>query len=92
MPRKQFENKTLTIELKEQILSKPCIRVDEIMLLTGYSDRMCYKLMDECRRNFNGRAGIRTDAITPTSLCKALGTTIEEQMRLIGIAKGYIQV
>ena len=85
-----MQNKTLTIETKEQILTRPCIRVDDVELLTGYSKRMCYNLMKVCREQFNGTAGIRTDAIKPESLCKALGTTIEEEMRLIGIAKGYI--
>ena len=80
----------LTIELKEKILLKPCVRVNDIMAISGYSQRMCYHLMKECREHFNGRAGIRTDAITTKSLCLALGTTIEEEMRLIGIAKGYI--
>ncbi len=88
--RQQFGN--LTIEKKEQLLSKPCIRVEDVMVLTGYGRSMCYQLMNECRQNFNGRAGIRTDAITPKSLCLALGTTIEAEMRLIGIAKGYIQL
>lgn len=83
-------NSKLTIELKEQILSKPCIRINEVMLLTGYSKSNCYVFMQECRKNFKGQAGIRTDAITPRSLCLALGTTIEEEMKLIGIAKGYI--
>lgn len=80
----------MTLEEKEKVLSKPCIRVNDIVALTGYSKRMCYRLMQECRANFKGRAGIRTDAITPRSLCLALGTTIEEEMKLIGIAKGYI--
>lgn len=81
----------LTIELKEHILSKPCIRIDEVMLLTGYSKSNCYSLMKECKKNYKGQTGIRTDSISPKSLCLALGTTIEEQMKLIGIAKGYIQ-
>lgn len=84
------KTKTLTIESKEQILLKPCIRVDDVILLTGYSKSNCYNLMQECRKNYKGQAGIRTDAITPRSLCLALGTTIEEELKLIGIAKGYI--
>lgn len=79
----------LTIETKEKILLKPCIRVNDIETLTGYSRCKCYELMRICKNNFNGQAGIRTDAITPKSLCKALGTSIEEELRLIGIAKGY---
>lgn len=82
--------KALTIEEKEKILLKPCLRVKDIELLTGYSKSACYQLMSECRANYNGKAGIRTDAITTKSFCLALGTSVEEQMRLIGIAKGFI--
>lgn len=87
-----FEDSKLSIETKEQLLSRPCLRAKDIMQLTGYGKSMCYELMQECRKNFNGKAGIRTDAITTRSLCLALGTTLEEEMRLIGIAKGYINI
>lgn len=88
--KKQQFNQRLTLEVKESLLTKPCLRAKDIELLTGYSKSACYQLMNDCRENFNGKAGIRTDAITTKSLCLALGTTLEEQMRLIGIAKGYI--
>lgn len=89
---KDYQPQELTIETKEKVLLKPCIRVKDVMLLTGLSERVSYYLMADCKNNFNGRAGIRTDAITPKSLCLALGTTIEDEMRLIGIAKGYIKI
>ena len=91
-PKPDFSEVNLTLELKEKILLKPCIRLQDIMLLTGFGKSTCYNLMTECKKFYGGKAGLRTDAITPKSLCLALGTTIEEEMRLIGIAKGYIVV
>lgn len=86
------EKKELTLEEKEQLLLKPCLTAKEVQLYTGFSRSVVYRLMCECRKNFNGTAGIRTDAITTKSLCLALGTTIEDEMRLLGIAKGYIHL
>ena len=80
----------LTIEVKEKVLSKLGLRVDDVELLTGYSKKKCYRIMQMCRDDFNGRAGAMSDMITPRSLCLVLGTTIEEEMKNIGIAKGYI--
>ena len=80
----------LTIEVKEKVLSKLGLRVDDVVLFTGYSKKKCYRIMQMCRNEFNGKAGCMSDMITPESLCKCFGTTIEEQMRLIGIAKGNI--
>lgn len=54
------KTKTLTIESKEQILLKPCIRVDDVILLTGYSKSNCYNLMQECRKNYKGHTEVST--------------------------------
>lgn len=78
----------LTIENKEQILSKLAIRLDDVILFTGYSKRKCQDLMQYCRDKLGGRAGYLTDAITPKSLCEALGTTLEDELKIIYIAKG----
>lgn len=80
----------LNIDIKEKVLSKLGLRVDDVVLFTGYSKKKCYRIMQLCRDEFNGRAGAMSDMITPKSLCLALGTTIEDEMRYIGIAKGYI--
>ena len=45
--------------------------------------------MQLCREEFHGKAGVMSDMITPKSLCLALGTTIEEEMKNIRIAKCY---
>lgn len=80
----------LTIEKKEKTLLKLGLRVDDIMLFTGYSKKKCYQIMQLCRNEFNGRAGCMSDMITPKSLCLALGSTIEDEMRYIAIAKGNL--
>ena len=80
----------LTIEVKEKVRSKLGLRVDDVELLTGYSKKKCYRIMKMCRDDFNGKAGAMSDMITPRSLCLVLGTTIEAEMKNIGIAKGYI--
>ena len=85
------EEQSLSINDKERILNQLCVRVKDVMLLTGYGKRQCYRLMKECRTNFNGCAGIRTDAVTTESLCRALGTTKEKELRAISIAKGYVE-
>lgn len=79
----------LNIETKEKLLSRLGLRVNDVVLLTGYSKKKCYKIMQLCREEFHGKAGVMSDMITPRSLCLALGTTIEEEMKNIRIAKGY---
>lgn len=80
----------LTIEVKEKTLLKLGLRVADVMMFTGYSKKKCYRIMQLCRDEFNGRAGCMSDMITPKSLCLALGTTIEDEMRYIAIAKRNI--
>jgi len=78
---------SLSIEEKEKILTNP-VSVDGVMSLTGYSRKKCYQIMDICRKEYSGRAGRLTDRITPESICLYIGTTLENEMRYIGIAKG----
>lgn len=73
---------TLSPERKSALLNRLSLRVKDVMELTGYGKRKCYELMATCRNEFNGKAGVLTDAITPKSLCKACGTTLEEQIGL----------
>lgn len=73
----------LTFEEKEKMLSQICLRCDDIMKLTGFCKSKVYAIMKECRNDFNGKAGIRTDAITTTSLFKYFGTSLEEEIALV---------
>ena len=77
----------MTIEEKESLLTRTCIRVEEVMALTGFSKSFCYQIMRECRSKFNGQAGIRTDAILTKSLFQYLGTSIEEEIAMVINAK-----
>jgi hypothetical protein len=82
----------LSIEEKEKILSRACIRVEDVMKLTGYSKSYCYEIMKDCRKEFNGQAGIRTDAILTKSLFAYLGTTLEEELASIIRAKELAKI
>ena len=77
----------MTLEEKEQILTKSCVRAEDIMAITGFSKSMAYKIMKECREEFKGTAGIRNDAILTKSLFDYLGTSLEEELSLIIRAK-----
>lgn len=77
----------MTIEEKEIILNKTCIRADEVCALTGFSKPMAYKIMAECRKSYKGQAGVRTDAILTKSLFEYLGTTLEQELASIIRAK-----
>ena len=77
----------MTIEEKEEILSKMCLRCDDIVKLTGFSKPHVYKIMRTCRKEFKGTAGIRNDAITTVSLCDYLGLSLEDELALIIRAK-----
>lgn len=78
----------LTIETKENLLLKPCLRVDEIMILVGCGRSKAYQLMKLCKTKYNGRVGIRTDAVSTRAVCLMLGTTLEKELELLAIAKG----
>lgn len=77
--------------LKEEILSRPIVTCKEVMLFTGWRKSRVYEFMKACKENYEGTVPFRRDAITTRSMCLALGTTLEEQIRQIGIAKGYIK-
>ena len=80
----------LTIEEKESILSQVCLRCEDIMKLTGFSKSNVYKLMNQCRQEFQGKAGVRTDAITTTSLCQYIGIDLEQELATIMRAKKLV--
>ena len=77
----------MTIEEKEKILTKAGIGIDEIQKFVPCGRTKAYQIRKICIDEFNGRAGVATDRITPKSLCLALGTTIEEELRIIYHAK-----
>lgn len=77
--------------LKEEILSRPIVSCKDVMLFTGWKKSRVYEFMKDCKDKYGGTVPYRKDAITTQSMCIALGTTLEEQLKQIGIAKGYIR-
>lgn len=73
----------LTSEKKKSLLLKLGLNAKEVMLLANCHKSKAYAIMDVCRKEFNGRAGLMSNLITPRSLCLALGTTIEEQLSIL---------
>ena len=67
------------------LMLKIGIDAKEVQSLVGCSQSYAYKLMKICREEFNGRAGVMSNKITPTSLCKALGTTIEDELHKLKV-------
>lgn len=88
----QMPLEPLNLETKEKLLLKPILNAKDIATLTSFSRAVCYRIMTECREKWDGRVGCRTDVVTTKSVLKLLGSTIEEEMRLIGIAKGFIKI
>lgn len=78
----------MTLEEKENILIKPCLTVEDVMIYTNFSKSHSYKIMSICRKEFNGKAGLRSEAIKTESLMQYLGTTLERELTLLAILKG----
>lgn len=80
-------NPGLTFEKKERLLLKLCLKSTDVSELTGLSLKRSRELMDICKSQFKGQCGIRVSEITPRSLCEALGTSLEEELKMIAIAR-----
>ena len=87
---KQETIEKLTLELKEELLLKPVLKAKEVQLLTGFALPKCYTIMDICRKKYGGKLIGSSSVIRTKSLMLYLDTTLEDELRLIGIAKGYI--
>lgn len=82
----------MTIEEKEKYLLKSNYSAKDVMALTGVQKSRASVIMNECRTIYNGSIKYRPSVITSKSFWLREGTTIEEQYRLLGIAKGYIPI
>lgn len=80
----------MTIEEKENYLLLSTYSAKDIMALTKTSRSNASIIMNECKNFFDGAVKYRDTVITARSFWQREGTTIEEQFRLLGIAKGYI--
>ena len=80
----------MTIEEKEKYLLMASYSARDVMELKGVQQTRASVIMKECRDYYGGTIKYRPNAITAESFWKREGTTLEEQYRLLGIAKGYI--
>ncbi len=82
----------MTIEEKEKYLMKASFNAKDIAELTGLKGTRVTVIMKECKLNFGGLIKNRPNAIKASSFWKWTGSSIEEEYRLLGIAKGYGQL
>lgn len=78
----------IDIETKSKLLNSLGLNAQEVGVLAECSRTKAYKIMQVCRSEFNGQAGLMTNLITPKSLCLALGTTLEDELHNIAVIKG----
>ncbi len=78
----------MTIEEKENYLTKASYSAKDIMALLGCGRTWATKVMNECKTKYSGAIAGR-NVIKSQSFWLREGTTIEEQLRLLSIAKNY---
>lgn len=81
----------MTLEEKEKYLLKASYNREDIRQLTGFANTMISNVMNFCREKFNGSVPYRSNVITARSFWLWNGTSIEEEYRLLGVAKGYVK-
>lgn len=80
----------MTLEEKENILLMATYSAKEVSMLTGACRASVTTIMNKCKDLFGGAVKYRNNVITAKSFWEYQGTTIEEEYRLLGIAKGYV--
>lgn len=78
----------MTIEEKEYYLLKTNYTAKDVKALLECGSTWASKIMNDCRKKHNG-AVLGRNVITAKSFWLSQGTTIEEELRLLSIAKGY---
>lgn len=81
----------MTIEEKENYLTKSNYSAKDIMALLGIGKTQATKVMNECRSKFGGTILGRQNVIKSSSFWLREGTTREAELRVIAYAKGYDQ-
>lgn len=82
----------MTVEDKEKFLMMVSYSAKDVMILTGYAKSKVTIIMNECKLMFGGIIRHRPNAITSKSFWLWNGSSIEEEYRLLGIAKGYNKI
>jgi hypothetical protein len=78
----------MTIEEKEKFLLMSNYSAKHIMKILECGRTTASKIMNECRSRYNGSV-IGRNVITAKSFWQREGTTIEEELRLLSVAKQY---
>lgn len=81
----------MTIEEKEYYLTKVNYSAKDVMAILGIHKTQATKVIKECKIKFGGAVLGRTNFIKAESFWKREGTTIEEELRKLGCAKGYVK-
>lgn len=79
----------MTLEEKEYYLMLPAYRVDDIHKMLGGSYDLAKRVKRVCVKEFDGKIEGRPLCVTAKSFWLYMGSSLEEELRLIGIAKGY---
>jgi hypothetical protein len=73
--------RTINKEKALAIACQLCLRAKDVSDLTGYGLTVTYRIMGECRRDYDGLIRERPDAITTESLMRYFKTTRSDYMR-----------
>lgn len=79
----------MTLEEKEQLLLKSTYNIHDIIKLSNCSRNKAKEIMMICKYKFNGEVKFRPNVITSSSYWKYEGSSVEDQYKLLGFAKGY---
>lgn len=79
----------MTIDEKEKYLLMASYTAKEIMELTGLKRASATAIMNECKLKYGGAIKYRPNSITAESFWLREGTTLEKQLKFLGIVKGY---
>ena len=81
----------MTLEEKERFLLKSTYSANDVKFLTNLAKSRVSVIMNICREKYGGTVPYRANVITAKSFWLYEGTTIDEEYRLLGIAKGYVR-
>lgn len=77
----------MTIEEKLSLLLKDSLSIKDVMALSGRGRTKAYQIMKTARDVYNGKAGCFVNYITPVSYCKAISSSLEEQLSALEVAR-----
>lgn len=81
----------MTLEEKEFYLTKVNYSAKDVMFMLGCQKTWATKVIKECKEKYNGTVVGRPILIKAESFWAYLGTTMENELRKLGCAKGYVK-